>query len=416
MRSRFAEYYPPTEAQIEHIWSQGLLVPDTSVLLHLFRISKVGQSEIISALKTFGDRLWIPHQVGLEFQRNWRGADHRNRQQYNDLRGKLGTVRAEIKKALAPFEQFNIWPAGSPILQSSAFCDQLLDEVSEALGRLPVAVEAHATITDLLEGKVGDRPSLETNAAREKEFKARKVNKQPPGYMDERPGDYFIWRELMDHANAVQRPVLLLTLDIKEDWWLKDETKPIGPRPELRAEFLTETSQLFYAYSAQRFAEFLAERGESFISPTTIEQMEPAKRDLVDKISNEDVLLGLDIVRGVAGHLVAKATLIGMFFQTPPEIILNIAFRVVADEADTQTDLANQYMDPSLSGILRGRLHARFYGVLGPMRGEFAGKASPELSEAVEEMLFIIASNAPLVMLARSRLPVRAWNIDWALV
>ncbi|WP_353843445.1 PIN-like domain-containing protein [Mesorhizobium sp.] len=94
MRKLFHGYYEPTEKEFEKIWSDGLLVPDTNVLLHLFRFMPERRAEILAAFKSFGDRLWLPYQVASEFHAGWRSADSGNRAAY--AKAERGTCKETI--------------------------------------------------------------------------------------------------------------------------------------------------------------------------------------------------------------------------------------------------------------------------------------------------------------------------------
>lgn len=59
MRKIFHGYYQPSDAKFDNIWSEGLLVSDTSVLLHLFRFMPKQRGEVLAAESVFGEfRHW----------------------------------------------------------------------------------------------------------------------------------------------------------------------------------------------------------------------------------------------------------------------------------------------------------------------------------------------------------------------
>jgi hypothetical protein len=70
MREQFAHFYAPDEDATASAMRTGLVVPDTNVLLGLYKVQRTARRELGAALGKLGDRLWIPHQVGLEFHRN----------------------------------------------------------------------------------------------------------------------------------------------------------------------------------------------------------------------------------------------------------------------------------------------------------------------------------------------------------
>ena len=274
MRKIFHGYYPPTTKEFEELWSKGLLVPDTNVLLHLVRFMPKQREEVLAAFKSFGARLWLPHQVAKEFQEGWRSADSSNRGAYSKLKDDLAKKKVELEALIKGFSRFDPWPAGSPMSHIGEFFEQLSGEVDIATGKLPEADTVFAAVTDLFDGKVADCPNSKDIDARVKEAERRIQAKIPPGYMDKRPGDYLIWAEMKEKAKAAKLPILFVTDDVKEDWWLEQSGKTIGPRPELRQEFASETGQMFYAYPPARFLAMLADRTKNLVSPETVKEME----------------------------------------------------------------------------------------------------------------------------------------------
>lgn len=72
LRSKFPEYFPPTEAESAKYWKEGIIVPDANVLLNLYRCSKETRESLLKAFEEVKDRLWFPHQVVKEFVKNRR--------------------------------------------------------------------------------------------------------------------------------------------------------------------------------------------------------------------------------------------------------------------------------------------------------------------------------------------------------
>lgn len=274
MRKMFHGYYQPTAEEFERLWSEGLLAPDNNVLIHLFRFMPKQREEVLAAFKSFGNRLWLPYQVANEFHQGWRSAESANRGAYSDLKKDLAKKKQEIEDLVRRFSRFDPWPEGSTMNQIPEFFDRLSKDVDGATSNLPNADEVLAAISDLFEGKVAAQPEQKEIDARVKEAERRMQNKIPPGYMDKRPGDYLIWAELKEKARTAKLPIIFVTDDRKEDWWLEQSGKTIGPRPELRQEFTADTGQMFYAYTPDRFLALLAERTKNLVSPETVMEMQ----------------------------------------------------------------------------------------------------------------------------------------------
>src|SRR5206468_12065977 len=69
-------------------------------------------------------------------------------------------------------------------------------------------------------------------------------------------GDAVIWFQLLDIATSTKKPVVFVTRDTKEDWWLQHNGETIGPRPELIQEMQKMAGVRFYMYAMPRFLEF----------------------------------------------------------------------------------------------------------------------------------------------------------------
>ncbi len=70
MRGTFFGYYRPSEIELETLWKNCLFVFDANLLLNLYRYSKEASDDLLRVLQSISGRLWIPHQVALEYQEN----------------------------------------------------------------------------------------------------------------------------------------------------------------------------------------------------------------------------------------------------------------------------------------------------------------------------------------------------------
>src|SRR3954470_878554 len=100
MRSTFQEYYSLSNDDFKSIWSECLFVLDTNVLLRLFRYRQNTVDYVFEVLEHFKDRLWIPHQVGWEFQRNRDTKIDEGRGVYDGIIDKLTSVENYLTSTL----------------------------------------------------------------------------------------------------------------------------------------------------------------------------------------------------------------------------------------------------------------------------------------------------------------------------
>ncbi|MBF5000343.1 DUF4935 domain-containing protein [Nocardia sp. BSTN01] len=259
----------------------AMIVVDTNVLLDLYRVSSATRAEILTVLSRTSDRLWIPHQVALEYSRNRRKVVIDRNIEFSDIKAALRKSEKDaidgLDAALRKFIKFRdknrsnrdwdpaefgldqegikgrikgIW---DQVLQELDNLEREIDLSEKDLAADPILVE----LNDLLTGRVGPAPSttdLQRHVERFVHF--RFPSKLPPGYEDvakkEEPvrqaGDYLLWKQLIDHlcsqASRIEpRRVMLVTGDSKPDWWELDRAgNPIRARPELVHELRREAN------------------------------------------------------------------------------------------------------------------------------------------------------------------------------
>lgn len=105
----------------------------------------------------------------------------------------------------------------------------------------------------------------------------------PPGYKDGKKdasgdpyrkyGDLIVWKQLVAHAKTVDKPIVFITDDKKEDWWLEQSGRTIGPRTELREEFIGEVKHDFWMYTVDKFIEETARTQNTRVSEKVIEEI-----------------------------------------------------------------------------------------------------------------------------------------------
>ncbi len=72
MKEIFPEFYRPEDEEFQTLWSSCVFIFDTNVLLDLYRYSADSRSDFFDVLEhnEIRGRLWLPHQVAYEFQKN----------------------------------------------------------------------------------------------------------------------------------------------------------------------------------------------------------------------------------------------------------------------------------------------------------------------------------------------------------
>lgn len=248
----FAGRRSPTQEDYHRALAEGLVLVDTNVLLNLYRSAVEPREELLNVLEQLGDRLWLPHQVIAEF---WR---HRE-EAVLDLQDAAETARKALSKLLdQSLAALHTWT------NRVALPDDQVATLDEALAngfqQIEVAI-SHATrqtqeqqsnnthddrvlarLEPILRGRVGRPLDTSAQAAAISEGMRRVAAKEPPGYEDaDKPGtdaagDYIIWEQTLLEAAERKVTVLLVTEDLKQDWWHFVRGQRRGPRVELVEE------------------------------------------------------------------------------------------------------------------------------------------------------------------------------------
>jgi hypothetical protein len=140
------------------------------------------------------------------------------------------------------------------ILELTDTLSQAFDTVAESVRQLADAEApdfARDTNKDpvlsklqpLLRSRVGPPFTRDEHKKALEDAKVRFQERRPPGYRDAEKGtdnaagDYLVWRQLLLEARSrQQRDVLIVTGDVKDDWWRKERGEVRGPHPELVQE------------------------------------------------------------------------------------------------------------------------------------------------------------------------------------
>lgn len=291
LREAFPGHFRPTAEEFARLWEDGMFVVDTSVLLNLYRYSRSTRDELLRVLLALEGKLFLPHQVGREFLARRLTTIHKQREGFGKLRERVTGVRVEMETELRkvlrlrPGEDL---PEGlrDALEEVPAGGYEVLSERLEALendlprsSNSPDDDEVWAAIERLVDGKVGPAYPDEDMSKAEEEAERRRNANIPPGFKDQRPGDYVLWRQTIDEAKRSGRPVVLVTDDRKEDWWWIEQGETIGPRHELVAEMRREAGTSFYMYTPDRLMKEARERLGVEVSDESISEAEGLGRE-----------------------------------------------------------------------------------------------------------------------------------------
>ncbi len=232
---------------------EAVVAIDANVLLDLYRFRPQTSRDLIKTLKSLDDRLVVPHQALREF---WR---HRQRSQGSPRSATKAATDALAKSGRTMCDALAIWAKAVGVdddelsdltARVETFLDALKGELQQVLQDAD-AERAGDPILEQLEELIAGRvtPPLDQDEWTKcvAEANRRIEAEEPPGYMDadkqdsDSPeggaGDYLVWYQATRYGHEQARDLLIVTRDEKEDWWWRQQSDFIGPRPELTLEY-----------------------------------------------------------------------------------------------------------------------------------------------------------------------------------
>jgi len=314
MRDIFPGYYRPTDEQFVELWQQCIFVLDANVLLNFYRYSPKTGEDLLEILRRVADRLWLPHQVALEYQDNRLDEIAQQEEIYNRVTSLLDKAQEELNVLLR---------RGHLSIDVDVLLNRLRNTFTEVKNELAERREQHPklfnddyireALTAIFEAKVGVAFTQERLNEIYKQGEKRYGQEIPPGYkdsskkgikrygpltIDEKYGDLILWYQIIDRAKDTKRAIIFVTDDTKEDWWWVSRGRIIGPRPELVLEMRNEANVLFYMYSPDRFIEY----ARDYLGVQVTQEVVDEVRDVTESRSDwkDEVVSALAVLGGEA--------------------------------------------------------------------------------------------------------------------
>lgn len=257
--------------KFQELWqSAPLVITDTNGLLNLYRFSPETTTHILNVLNGISNQLWIPAQVLEEYNKNHKDVINREYSKYKEVTRETERImeiaKNDISRQFARFTKFRF-----PLV------NELEKKISDAIECIraeslkykeDIKVEVNKNEKMLKEdkvqlfveeltqkGNVGLPFNISTLLQILTEGEQRYKYRIPPGYMDaekdkkddtkrNKYGDLILWKQVLVQARVCQKPIIFITNDEKEDWWVLDRNNVAErPRDELLIEFREYSQQ-----------------------------------------------------------------------------------------------------------------------------------------------------------------------------
>lgn len=306
----FPTFYPYTEEEYKNIWDKCLFVVDANVLLNLYRYTEDTQKELLQILTNISDRLWIPHQVSLEYLSNRISVILEQIQAFDQITSFLNNSSQKVVKELR--DKFKRFQERHPSIELDSITENITQYFNDLIKETKNNKQNHPNllskdhilekITELFEDKVGEPFTQDELDKLFSEGKQRYGKEFPPGYKDLKSkegkvkyykdltikseyGDLIVWKQIIKKSLDEKAPIIFITDDVKEDWWSIVQGYTIGPRNELINEFDYETNnQKFVMYNTQKFMEYAATFLQSNVNLQAIKEI----KNLSEANKNEE--------------------------------------------------------------------------------------------------------------------------------
>jgi len=299
MKNTFKHFYELPDDELKTVWKNCIFVLDTSVLLRIYEFSEDTRNGYIELLSGIQDRVWLPYQVALEFNIRKPHVIANQRAKCEKLEKISSDEKIEINNKFERILLENQFITDSDNIQielENNF-DKFIDNIQkckEYYSDLLDDDKIGKQIDEIFSGKIGEDFSKDDESKVIKEGDYRNKYEIPPGYMDKnksRPGkkygDIKVWCQILNHAEATKKPVILITDDKKEDWWrlynsdvgdLSNEI--ISPHYLLIEEFKRKTGNDCCIYTSVQFYKM----SQKFLDTKIIEKQPREINKLIEEI------------------------------------------------------------------------------------------------------------------------------------
>lgn len=280
MKNAIKEFIEPTSKEKQLLWEKAVFVFDTNVLLNLYRYSAKTRNSLLAAFESFKERVWIPYQVAYEYMRKRCEVIYETVQRYDQFKKEIDSF---TRKAI---DTLRLTSGDEEVSELTRYLIKWLDSNKDR-NLLVLSAEKDEILDKILtifDGRVGNNIDAAELERIKEEGKERYEKLIPPGYKDDKKkkdqeddnnayGDLIIWKQIIKHAKENGTGVVYVTHDQKEDWWNIVKGKTIGPRVELRKEFMKETGQEFHMYSMNSFISTYNKMNEVPIDKSAVDEV-----------------------------------------------------------------------------------------------------------------------------------------------
>lgn len=295
MKEIFPGYYKKDDSEIKKMWDEGILLFDTNVLLNLYRYSDTTRETIIDLISKFSDKIYLPHQAALEYNRNRYEVIAEQEKAYKEFLTKISQIQQDLQSTnKPPFLSTSIDTKLNKVFENvTSEVEESIKKYCDFLKKDPI----YDKISKLFKNKISESFSQDELDEIYKEGEERFKNKIPPGFEDEKNkeglrkfGDLILWKQVIRIGQKLKKDIILITDERKIDWWWKiKDGRNMGPRQELVEEIFQEAKVNFHMYSSERFLSYGQTYLKEQINKKALEEIQAMKNAELDLIKKYNI-------------------------------------------------------------------------------------------------------------------------------
>lgn len=285
MKKIFKEYHQFTKQELQQLWKACLFVFDSNTLLNMYRYSRETVNTYFDVLNELKKKkqLWIPYQVGYEFYENRINVISEYEKSYDEILSIIKKAKSDIEDKYKDHPFLDLCKIREMMNKGLSGVVRRVKRVKNDHPKWLEKDEVLEKLNQLFEGNIGNNYDEKKLNEIKKEGKERYEKKIPPGFKDDKKpedkkyGDLILWYQIIDKAKESKKPIVLISGDVKEDWWLEKDGKRLMPLPQLKKEISDKARVDFHIYTADRFLEFY-KTDKKEIDNRTIEEVRKIRK------------------------------------------------------------------------------------------------------------------------------------------
>ena len=302
MKELFPGFFKLDEDSVEAIWDNGLITYDTNILLNLYRYSPATSDDFIDVFKKLSSKSFLTNRVCEEFLQNRESVISEQKRKCNDF---VKTLNSSVSKV----SEHRSYP-----FLSEGLTDRLKALTQEVEEELSLTITQGSDkkleeVSKIFSGKILQPYSEEKLLEILEEVRARYEKRIPPGYKDQNKtgtlpdncltydalkpyGDFLVWKQVIEHSKEVDKDIIFVLEDKKDDYWRKNSGEITGPRPELIKEFNTSTGRNIIFYRPEKFLEIASKKVHTDLNTESLNEVRNSsiQQTLRNKSANSNII------------------------------------------------------------------------------------------------------------------------------